>query len=384
MDLHPIVATARELQPLLRQHLIEGERRARLTAEVVTAVGQAGFFRVFAPKEVGGLEVSPPVLLALIEAVSAADPAVGWYIANSQPTCLTVAALAEKERAQLFAEPDRNFGYSGAQVGQAIPTDGGYRVSGQWPVVTGCEDAKWCALSGIVIEGAAPRLVNGYPDSRMFFIRTVDLEIVSTWQEAGAMRGTGSNQVRVHEVFVPEGLAYTPAKPLLIDRPAFRLPFALLFAPLGTMVIYGVFSTALESAVEALSTKVSTFSGQILREQASTQELIAHSSAAVRASRAGVLAAVEAVWEVARTGADVPAKLKADIYASCFYAADVARDTISRLYTQGTRAAFLQGNPVERALRNIHALVLGIQPIRVLYDAAGRVLLGGEPLIPGF
>jgi len=207
-------------------------------------------------------------MLAVIEAVSAADPAVGWYIANSLPTCLAVAALAEKERAQLFAEPDRNFGYSGAQVGQAIPTEGGYRVSGQWPVVSGCEDAKWCGLSGIVMEGNTPRLSNGYPDSRLFFTRTADLEIVPTWKDAAAMRGTGSNQVRVYDVFVPEGLAYTSAKPLLIDRPLFRLPSVLMFAPMGAAVACGVLSTALESAVEALSAKVSTFSGQILREQA--------------------------------------------------------------------------------------------------------------------
>ncbi|MGH7966602.1 MAG: hypothetical protein ACRERD_33030 [Candidatus Binatia bacterium] len=76
--------------------------------------------------------------------------------------------------------------------------------------------------------------------------------------------------------------------------------------------------------------------------------------------------------------------LKADVYASSFYAGDVVRDTISRLYTQGTRAAFIHGNPVERALRNIHAIMFGAQVLRPLYDAAGRVLLGGEPLLPVF
>jgi len=119
-------------------------------------------------------------------------------------------------------------------------------------------------------------------------------------------------------------------------------------------------------------------------EQAPTQELIAQSSAALRAARAGFLAAMDAVWEVARTGAEVPLKLKAEVYASSFYALDLVRETISRLYAQGTRAAFLQGNPVERALRNIHAIVFGLQSVRPLYDAAGRVLLGGEPLLPVF
>jgi hypothetical protein len=84
--------------------------------------------------------------------------------------------------------------------------------------------------------------------------------------------------------------------------------------------------------VEALSAKVSTFSGQILREQAPTQELISQSSAALRAARAGFLAAMDAVWEVARMGAEAPLKVKAEVYASSFYALDLVRETMSRLY----------------------------------------------------
>ena len=80
----------------------------------------------------------------------------------------------------------------------------------------------------------------------------------------------------------------------------------------------------------------------------------------------------------------MPLHLRAEVYASAFYALDSVRETVSRLYAQGTRAAFVQGNPVERALRNSHAIVFGIQSVRYQYDAAGRVLLGGEPLLPGF
>src|SRR5688500_9086611 len=113
MEFSPTITTAHELQPVIRQHLVEGDKRARLTNEVVTAVGQAGFFRLYAPPEVDGLEVPPPVALAVIEAVSAADPAVGWYILNSIPACLAAASLTERARAELFAEPHRNFGFSG-------------------------------------------------------------------------------------------------------------------------------------------------------------------------------------------------------------------------------------------------------------------------------
>ena len=89
-----LVTAALELQPIIRKYLDTGEQEARLANEVFAAVGQAGLFRLFAPHEVGGLEAPPTVALAAIEAVSAADPAVGWCIGNSQPACLAAGWLA--------------------------------------------------------------------------------------------------------------------------------------------------------------------------------------------------------------------------------------------------------------------------------------------------
>ena len=384
MDSHPIMTTARELQPLILQYLEEGERCARLAPEVVRAVGEAGLFRLFAPREVGGLEVSLPVALAVTEIVGAADAAVGWYMINSMRPCLATAHVPEPMRSELFAEPDRNFGNSPLPGGKAVPVKGGYRVSGAWPLVTGCEDALWCGLGGMVMDGDGPRQVNGRPDIRYFFIPTAELDIEPTWKDAAAMRGTGSNAASVREVFVPEALAIGAATPLLIDRPVFRQPPALLFFPIGVAIAFGVLESALQREMEDLGAKSSSFTGQTLRDQAPIQELIANSDAALRAARAGHVEAMTAVWEVARTGAEAPLRLRAQVYASSYYAVDVIRDTISRLYARGTRAAFQQGHPVERALRNLHAIGFGLEAGRMFQHSAGRVLMGGEPLVPVF
>jgi alkylation response protein AidB-like acyl-CoA dehydrogenase len=381
---HPTITAAYELQPLIRQHLEEGEQRARLAKEVVSAVGKAGFFRLCAPREVGGLEAPPPVALAVFEAVGAADPAVGWYMGNSMPACFAASYLPESARAELFAETDLHFGFAAPPVGRAIPVDGGYRVSGQWPVVTGCEDAKWCLLAALIMEGDAPRQLNGRPDGRLFFIPTAALTIAPTWQAAGAMRGTGSNAVSVRDVFVSEAFAHTAVKPLLIDRPLFRVPLPLLFSASVPAMACGVLATAIQSATDDLGAKVSSISGQTLREQAPIQELIANSDAALRAARAGLVETVTAMWDVASTGAEVPLQLRAQLYASVFYTLDVVRDTISRLYARGTRAAFIHGHPVERALRNIHAIAFGVEATRIRQHSAGRVLMGGEPYDPVF
>lgn len=345
MNSHPIVDAARELQPLIREHLVEGEQRARLTPKVVTAVGQAGLFRMFAPREVGGLELPPPVAYEASEIVSAADAAVGWYMVNSTAVCYIAGSLPEPARAKLFVEQNRNFGWSSAPMGRGIPTDDGYRVSGTWPVVTGCEDAKWCALTGLVMEGEAPRQLNDSPDVRFFVMPTEALRIAPTWQQAAVMQGTGSNQASAQDVFVPEVFAYSPAQPTVIDRPHFRYPMSLIVLPLNVAVLTGVLRDALDATIEAISSKVASISGQTLRDQQPVQELVAGCDSALRATRAGFLETVNAIWDLASQGAEVPLKLRAQYYASLFHAVEVSRDTVSRLYARGIRAAFMQHHP---------------------------------------
>jgi len=58
---------------------------------------------------------------------------------------------------------------------------------------------------------------------------------------------------------------------------------------------------------------------------------------------------------------------------------------ISKLYAKGTRAACMQGHPLEHTMRNIHTIVNTFDARRAGFQySVSRVLLGGEPLDPGF
>ncbi|PCJ36789.1 MAG: hypothetical protein COA75_05910 [Cellvibrionales bacterium] len=374
-----------DLQPLIAKHRREGEVNAQLNSEVVSAAGKAGMFRMFAPKEVGGLELTPSDAFRATVAISAADPAVGWYIVNSMAPCLFAAALPEAERNALFVEPDRNFGFSAVALAKATPVDGGYKLNGMWPVVTGCNDSLWCALAGIVQEGDKPRMLeNGRPDVRMFLVPTEQLDIKLTWQHAAAMRGTGSNQATAKDVFVSEVLAHSPSSTTLIDRPLFRCPASLLTLPIFAAAAVGVLQGAIESACEEIKAKVSTRTGKTFRDQTETQLALANASAALRGIRAGSLEAFDKVWEKLKNGEAIPNALKAEMYSSAFYAGDVAREMVSLLYTKGSSAAFMEGHALERCLANIHAVVSAIDARRSFHHSAGLVMLGGDPLEAAF
>ncbi|HCO59754.1 MAG TPA: hypothetical protein DIT58_06125, partial [Porticoccaceae bacterium] len=117
-------------------------------------------------------------------------------------------------------------------------------------------------------------------------------------------------------------------------------------------IAFGTLESALQRVIDGIGSKILSFSGHSLRDQVPTQEWIVNSKAALRAARAGHLEAMGAVWQAAQYDEEVPLRLRAQEYAFYYYAIDVIRDTISRLYSRGARAAFQQGHPVERTLRN--------------------------------
>jgi alkylation response protein AidB-like acyl-CoA dehydrogenase len=89
--------------------------------------------------------------------------------------------------------------------GQAQIVDGGYRVSGRWSFVSGCELATWMVLLCLVREGEKPRLTPaGSPEIRFMLLPSTECEIIDTWT-VGGLRGTGSHDVVVRDAFVPSG-----------------------------------------------------------------------------------------------------------------------------------------------------------------------------------
>jgi hypothetical protein len=46
----------------------------------------------------------------------------------------------------VFAGPPGPYGFSIVRGGMATPVDGGYRLTGRWPFLTGARDVTWAAV----------------------------------------------------------------------------------------------------------------------------------------------------------------------------------------------------------------------------------------------
>ena len=245
----PVIQAARDLRPLLALDRAENHGGACLTLRVIEAVGTAGLFRMSAPRDAGGLETPPHVAAAALMEIAGDDPAVAWCAMGSVPACTAAAWLDPAARQLLFADGRRNFGFAPTLAGRATPVNGGYRLTGDWPLVIGVETAGWCALNGVVIEGNHARLLGGSPDRRLFLVPAGDIEVVpagGAGVNALATRG-GCHRARVRRLFVPEELAASPRQRLQIDRPLYRIPYRALAAAMNAAICAGVLAAAVES-----------------------------------------------------------------------------------------------------------------------------------------
>jgi alkylation response protein AidB-like acyl-CoA dehydrogenase len=93
-------------------------------------------------------------------------------------------------------------GAAATLTGKAMRVPGGYRVDGRFPFVSGCHHSAWVWVGCVVTEDGATRAdANGVPETRQCFVKQAQCEILDTWYTTG-VRGTGSNDIAVRNVFV--------------------------------------------------------------------------------------------------------------------------------------------------------------------------------------
>src|SRR5438552_10796784 len=200
------LAIARALAPRIRERAAEIEAARQLPHELVVDIANARLFRVALPVAEGGLGADIVTTLHVIEEVARADGSTGWCLAMGINTLRQSAQFAPEVRREIFfSDPVGVSAGSANPRGRAVAVPGGYRVTGHWFFASGCMHSSAVHGACKVFDGDAPRLrPNGDQDVRMaYFCPKSDARIIDTWNVSG-MRGTGSHDIEVNDLFVPE------------------------------------------------------------------------------------------------------------------------------------------------------------------------------------
>ena len=208
------------------------------------------------------------------------------------------------------------------------------------------------------------------------------MQILDTWDVSGLV-ATGSHDVVVEDVFVPDAFVW-PLRPQAprgphFSAPLYRFPFLGFFSWPMAAVALGIAQRAIDEITAVSLAKTPHLGTGTLREQPLFQMQLAQAVALVRSARAWLHAVITTVWEQTMDGAEVAVEDRAAFLLAATNATRSAAAAVDLAYTAGEGSANYRRSPLQRQLRDIHAVTQHVGTAPRQYAASSRLLLGLPP-----
>lgn len=339
--------------PVILEHEERIERDHTVPPDLADALYRSGALRTLLPREYGGLECHPVDYLDVVYRLSQLNGSVGW-LAAVQPGA---SVLLPPEVMRKVASDQRWItAGSAGRVGMARVVDGGVRVNGRWPFASGTPHATFIHVLAMLVDDdgqpvlgvdtRAPQVVNVVlPRDQVIYH--------DTWDGLG-LRGTGSGDLEIADVFVPDDFVQRGAwiDAAYGDRPLYRAPFAMHGH--GPQAL-GVARAAIDAFVE-LSQRPpkpgSKRQSSMGREQVH-QIGVAKADAIVRSARLLVWDSFERVWENVQSQAVPDYELRVQLLQAGIHGVRAARDAMQIVFELSGTDGVFQGRKMATCFRDL-------------------------------
>ena len=383
---HDPVTAAAALAPKIREAQDELDSARRIPKHLVEELDKADLLQLGLPRSMGGPESDPLITFQVIEELSRADGSVGWCAMLSSGTAIFAGWLEVDVARSMFGQPpDFRLAGSIRPEGRAINVDGGYRVSGRWDFASGVNHASWLLCTCSVEDSDGPRLTaEGTPVTRVLLAPVRAAKIIDTWDVMG-MRGTGSNDFVLDDVFVPDEHTFSLLEPALEKGTLYHPRF--FFLGLWTQTVansLGMARGAMDAYLQLAAQAGSTMSSTLLRDRPSAQTAVGEAEAIISGARAYVLDSVGGAWRVVREGSQDPSWEVAQARLAITHGMRESVRAVDILFHAAGTNAVHRRHPLERFFRDIHAAVQHVAALPANIEAGGRVMLGLTPGGPGW
>jgi indole-3-acetate monooxygenase len=378
-----LLDAAREVAPIIRAHSQEAERERRLSQPVLHALGETGLLRMSTPSSLGGLETDPVTRALVVEEIGRHDSAAAWTLENPLDWAFLCCRLPDEGAEEIYSRgADILIAGQFGRPLSATSTNGGYHISGRAPFVSNCHDADWI-LSTVCVDD--DECAVGKPGMRIVYFPRDECEIIDTWDVMG-MRGTGSNDISVTDVYVPTSRTF----PMVPDfepgshyrGPLYRLPLVAAPASGIPTPMLGVARRALDEVTELARTKTPVASSDLLNERASAQVQLGQAEAMLRSGRLLLLDTLSQAWQRCLDGETHTLEQKADLLLAMAHAMSSAVHAVDLACSIAGTTAFRATNPLERCFRDVQTMRHHVFASEQRYGTFGQVRLGVPPDFP--
>ncbi len=262
-----LIERARAMIPTLKSRARACVAERDVPAETIADFKESGFFRILQPRRWGGYEMHPNVFFEVQKLLAQGCMSSGWMYGVVGCHPYQLALFSDKAQQEVWASDTSVLASSSYQpVGKVTRVEGGFRLSGHWGFSTGSVHCDWVLLGALV----PPEEAGGPPDMRTFLLPRADYKIDRDAWHVFGLQGTGSHDVIVEDVFVPEYRTHRAVEGFLCenpgqqenDGPLYRLPWAQVFTRSVSTAAFGGARAAVNEAIAIMKDRVSTNTGK--------------------------------------------------------------------------------------------------------------------------
>jgi alkylation response protein AidB-like acyl-CoA dehydrogenase len=341
------------------------------------AMQESGLLKMKAPRAVGGFEAHPLTQLEVIEEISSIDGAAGWtYMIGVASLGLAGGWLPEESLEAFFVGGQLpRTAMMAAPMGVATPVDGGFRITGRWPFGSGSAHAER-------IIGTCRSEADSGPPVFSCMFRAEDVTLHDNWK-VNALRGTGSQDFSVTDLFVPYDHTFNFMGPSARGDAMYRIGNPGFVTMDHAAFALGVGRHAIEVATALAQTKMR---GVVKPKGVASSERfqfdLGRCQIMLDAARSQVHAVCQKAWNMAQDGDARGAEIQLQLQCSAIYATEVAGKVCLTLFRYGGAKSLYAGNALEQCLRDIQAAAQHGLMNADNYGSLGQVSLGFQEITP--
>lgn len=382
MSRQEILRRSEAMAERLSLRAAEAEELRRLPDSTMADVVDTDLFAMVVPTSLGGHGLGVDTLAHSTRLLAHGCPASAWTISFLVMHSWLLGKFGPRARAEFFT-PDKPWALAPAPLaptGTMSATGDGYRLTGRWEWATGVSHAEWVMVHAIV---AGPEF-----ETRFAVVRRSEVEVDDVWFTSG-MRATGSNTVRIDDVFVPAHrtmLATTwmsaggSGDGNSVDGDGMaRFAVAPVLALVAAAPALGAAEAAVAFFRQRITERVLAYTlGDHQKDQPAAQIRLATAMSDLASTRARWDAALAELIDVSASG-ELTLDQRAEIRLAAAATVRSSRAVISTVCEGSGASVYASSSPLQRLQRDVEVL-----KGHVIFDwdrtaeLAGRVALGME------
>lgn len=383
LDPESVVDRVIALAPELKARGSEIEQARRLPPDLLQKLKDTGCPRLWISSSLNGLDVDLTTTMRVYEELGRADGSTAWSAMIFSTTPMTLSRLSPDVFNAIYSDP------AVLTAGSIIPhpgvteVDGGYLANGRWSIASGTMEADWIIANAVLLDDGKPKIIDGAPQTRAVILPANEVNILDTWHVSG-LKGTGSHDFILDNVFVPAERGCNMFQPPVIDTPQYRIPMFVTAAMSLSSIALGIAQGAIDEFRKLAVSKQSKIDGARLVEDPAVQLELGLVETGVRAARALLYSDAELIWSRALAAEPLSPSEHLKVRASGHYATRLSLQAVDAVYALGGSSVLYESCSLQRSMRDIRGVTQHYGLSQNTAKSLGAFLLDEQPPLTAF